>query len=156
MSRAKRTGAGLAGMPNYTTPNVKKPHKRLDFSLKTTAPKWTGNLDDRIAWCVWFVSQNPLVVKKFFELADNYQGRNPDSQFSSELIVNVMRYHSSTRTEGDQYGISSNSKSLLARLYLQKYPNAPLDTRRCWINSLQSCEWQKILDAWQPVNGAGA
>lgn len=123
----------------------------------TTAPKWGESIQSKINWCVWFLEKNPLVVIKFFALADEYQVRNPDRQFSSELLVNVMRYHSSVRTEGDQYAISSNAKSLLARLYLHQNPNAPLDTRGCWLNQLRPDEWQQILDAWQNVaNGSGS
>jgi hypothetical protein len=117
------------------------------------APAWTDRVPDRIAWCVWFLSQNPLVYSKFRELANQYQARNPGRGFSSELIVNVLRFHSSTRAEGDQYALNSNAKSLLARLFLLEQPKAPIEKRNSWLDHLAPNEMQLILDAWQANHG---
>lgn len=127
---------------------------KMGYQQRITAPKWSQNIPDRIAWCVWFLAHNPDVYTQFRVMADEFRARNPARPFSAELVVNALRFNSSTRTEGDVFGIGSNAKSLLARLYKLERPEANLDLRRCWLDSLAREEWQTILDAWQAGNGA--
>ena len=125
----------------------------MPFKRSVIAPRWSESIPDRISWCVWFVRENPAVYAKFAQLANEYQFRNPGQRFSSELIVNVMRFRSSVRTQGDVFGVGSNAKSLLSRLYLIQNPNAPLECRNSWLDHLDPLKWQTIIDAWQAVDG---
>lgn len=116
---------------------------------KLTAPAYTDQIPDRIANFCFVLWQHPEVYRKFRDLADEYQRRNPGQPFSSELIVSVMRFRSSVRVEGDQFAINANLKPLLARLYLRERANAPIEKRNAWLDHLSQTEWQKILNAWQ-------
>jgi hypothetical protein len=124
---------------------------RLDRTI--TAPRWSERIPDRIAWCAWFLRENPGVYTAFEHRADEFRTHNPNRPISSEWVVNTLRFASSTRTHGDVFGIGSNVKSLLARLYKLEHPTANLDLRRCWLDSLDSHEWQIILDAWRSGDG---
>jgi hypothetical protein len=119
----------------------------------TDAPKWSQRIPDRIAWCVWFLRENPGVYAAFEHRADEFRIHNPDRPISSEWIVNELRFASSVRTHGDVFSIGSNAKSLLARLYKLEHPDANIDLRRCWLSSLHPDEWQTILDAWRAQHG---
>jgi hypothetical protein len=121
---------------------------------KTTAPKWSKNVKDRILWCVWFLENNPSVYNGFKAIADARVLRNPNKRISSESIVNTLRHDTNIRAEGDQYAINSNAKSLLARLYLCERPKANLDNRNSWLDHLTPIEWQVILDAWRNADGS--
>jgi hypothetical protein len=121
-----------------------------------TAPQWSERIPDRIAWCVWFLQKNPGVYKAFVRKADEFRTFNPNRPISSEWIVNDLRHASSTRTHGDVFGIGSNAKSLLARLYKREHLDANLDLRRCWLDVLHPHEWQTILDEWQAGHGPDA
>jgi hypothetical protein len=114
------------------------------FGTKTTVSKL---IPDRIAYFVWVLQNNPGIYFKFRELAVEYQRRNPGRPFSSELLVSVMRFHSSVRVDGDQYAINANLKPLLSRLYLIENPDAPIEKRNSWLDHLSPAEWQQILGA---------
>ncbi len=133
----------------------------LNFSTtypgkKNTAPKWSENIDDRIAWCCWFLENNPSVYETFKVIADARVFKNPDKRISSEGIVNALRYDTNVRADGDQYAINSNAKPLLARLYQLERPNAKLDSRNSWLDHLDPCEWKVILDAWRSADGSSS
>jgi hypothetical protein len=114
-----------------------------------TAPRWTDQIPDRIAWCVWLLEHNPAVFQEFRRLAGQFRQRNPDGRFSAELVLNVIRWQTTTRTTGDVFSIGNNAKSLFARLYLAEHPTALLEKRNSWLDHLSPSEWQTILDAWQ-------
>lgn len=114
----------------------------------TISPLWSERIPDRIACCAWFLKQNPQIYLEFRRLADNFRMRNPDRPFSAELIVNVLRFETSTRAKNDQFGIGSNYKSLLARLYKRERLDANIDLRRCWLDSLRPSEWDLITVGW--------
>jgi hypothetical protein len=119
------------------------------FGTKTTAPKWTDRVPDRIAYFVWTLRQNPSIYWKFRELADEYQKRNPGHPFSAELILAVMRFRSSVRAEGDVFSLNATLKPLMARLYLRERPGAPIELRNAWLDHLSQTEWNQILGAWE-------
>jgi hypothetical protein len=121
---------------------------------KTTAPKWSKNVKDRILWCCWFLEHNPSVYNAFKAIADARVLRNPNKRISSESIVNTLRHDTNIRAEGDQYAINSNAKPLLARLYQIERPKANLDNRNSWLDHLTANEWQAIMNAWQRGNGS--
>lgn len=116
---------------------------------KLTVPAYSDRIPDRIANFRHVLEHNPHLYRKFRELADEYQRRNPGQPFSSELIVSVMRFRSSVRVDGDQFAINANLKPLLSRLYLIERPNAPIEKRNSWLDHLSHSEWQQILGAWQ-------
>jgi hypothetical protein len=119
------------------------------FGTPCTVPAYTDRIPDRIANFCHVLKRNPHIYRKFKVLAVEYQRRNPGRPFSSELIVSVMRFHSSVRVDGDQYAINANLKPLLSRLYLIENPDAPIEKRNSWLDHLSPAEWQQILGAWQ-------
>jgi hypothetical protein len=121
---------------------------------RIAAPKWSERIPDRIKWSEWFLQNNPQVYRKFYGLANEYEQRNPGRGISSELIVNVMRFQTRIRATGDVFGISSNAKPLLSRLYLLEYPNAKMECRKSWLDHLAPQEWKQITDAWKSAKNA--
>jgi hypothetical protein len=111
---------------------------KMGFGTPCTVPAYTERIPDRIANFCHVLERNPHIYRKFKELANEYQ-----------LIVSVMRFHSSVRVDGDQYAINANLKPLLSRLYLIEYPDAPIEKRNSWIDHLSQTEWNQILGAWQ-------
>jgi hypothetical protein len=119
----------------------------------TTAPQWGSTVPERIAWAIYFLTANPMV---FRSLADEFHLKNPKKRVSAELIVNQIRWYSATRTEGDQFSINTNCKSLLARLYHLERPDVGIDLRKSWIDVLHEAEWNTILEAWRSANGSSS
>lgn len=122
-------------------------------SNSITAPRWSERIPDRIAWAAWFLRRNPGVYAAFEILADEFRIYNPSRPISSDWIVSVLRFASSTRTQGDVFSINSHATSLLSRLYKIDHPDANFDFRRCWLKSLSPSEWDQILEAWRAGNG---
>jgi hypothetical protein len=117
----------------------------FDHLESITAPDWDT---DRIGWCEWFLRENAAVYQAFRAKADEFRRWNLDRPISGEWIVNDLRFASNTRAVGDTYGISSQAKSLLSRLYKIEYPDANFDLRNSWLDHLSQAEWQRILNAW--------
>jgi hypothetical protein len=139
---SSRAEAGHLGLANI-----------VQRQSRVTAPKWGKIVPERIAWSIHFLTVNPLVYKKFRELADEFHARNPKMRVSAELIINQIRWLTVTRTEGDPYAINSNCKSLLVRLYHLERPEVQIDLRKSWIDLLHVSEWESILSAWRSANG---
>jgi hypothetical protein len=123
--------------------------RKTGLGKPTTAPRWTDQIPDRIAYFCWVLREHPHIYTKFRALADEYRARNPGHPFSAELIIAVMRYHSSVRAEGDVYALNATLKPLMARLYLLERNDAPIEKRNAWLDHLSQAEWGQILAAWQ-------
>jgi hypothetical protein len=114
-----------------------------------TAPRWSDQIPDRLAYFAWILRQHPHIYAKFRALADEYRVRNPGQPFSAELIIAVMRFRSSVRAEGDVFALNATLKPLMARLYLRERPDAKIELRNAWLDHLSHAEWGEILTAWR-------
>jgi hypothetical protein len=148
---------GSETTPKPESSHVQKQAPKLEYpGKKPTPPKWTPNFDDRIAWCCWLLKYNPHVYFAFRKIADGQRATNPSRRISSENIVNLLRYHSSIRTEGDYFGVNSNAKSLFAWLYMSERQGAVMGGRTPWLDLLTPKEQEPILDALKAANDANS
>lgn len=64
---------------------------------------------------------NPHVYKKFKELAHEMK-KTGRSRYSAETIINVLRWHTDLSTQGGEFKISNDYRSIYARLLAYQYP----------------------------------
>ncbi len=119
---------------------------------KTTAPHWTQNVDDRVAYACWMLNCNPQVYIAYRSVADAQRFKNPFRRISSEDIVNKLRHHTLIRADGDYFKVNSNAKSLFAALYKLERTDAKIGKKKRWLDYLTDEQWQSILTALKNLN----
>jgi hypothetical protein len=134
--------AGEDGGQKGTSNSLHNPKERT-----VTAPVWSENISSRVAWCVWLLETHPEVYQTFRAAADAKRAGNPDARIGVDAILQNLRWNTGTRATGDLFKLNNNCRALLARLYLRERPDAKLETRRSWLDTLHPHEWQVILTA---------
>jgi len=68
-----------------------------------------------------FHSKNPHVYEKFKELAFRMKATGR-KKYSTETIINVIRWHADLQTKGDVFAINNDFKSIYVRLLINDHP----------------------------------
>lgn len=68
-----------------------------------------------------FHKNNPDVYIQFAELARQMKASGR-KRYSAETIVNVLRWHTDLKTEGEEFKISNDFRSMYARLFVFRNP----------------------------------
>jgi hypothetical protein len=113
------------------------------------APPWTERISDRIAWCKWLLEAHPEIYRAFRVAADSKRAGNLEKRIGVDAILQGLRWDTGARAEGDGFKLNNNARALLARLYLLECPEAKLETRKSWLDTLTSAEWERITAVWK-------
>jgi hypothetical protein len=100
---------------------------------------------DDIKWCGSFLQKHPEVYAAFSHAASQIRAVNPDAPFSVDAIIQDLRWKMESRERNGRFTCNNNARALMARLYKRAYPDAKLEMRKSWLDTLQECEWQQIL-----------
>jgi hypothetical protein len=92
---------------------------------------------------------HPEVYTAFERAADARRAGNPDRRIGVDAILNELRWDTGVRVLGDGFKLNNNARALLARLYLRARPDAKLETRKSWLDTLDANEWAQIIAAWK-------
>jgi hypothetical protein len=152
MSRSEKAGLEQNELEFTTSEalDVQKQAPKLKYpGKKTTAPTWGKTITQHVKYFVWLFRENPQFYKRFCDYGNEYQARNPGEAFGAALIFEVLRFHSSVRTDGDIYKFNNNARSTFAWLYKKQYPEAKIEIRNSWIKHLTDEERQPIIEAWE-------
>lgn len=122
---------------------------QLNFG-SVTAPRYE---DDPVSWAVWFLEENGQVYQEFRRLCDERLGRDPEARIGSKQVVEVIRWFTPVRAEGDVAKINNNATSLLARLYVLERPQHKdaFTTRKSIWDSLSHDEEERLMLAFEKV-----
>jgi hypothetical protein len=131
-------------LPSLTPPRSEPP---IITAERVVAPHWSERIPDRIAYCAWVLEHQPRVTYRFFALANGFVQRNPTKRLSAEATVCVMRFYGSN-TNGDEFEVNSNIKSLLGRLYKRAHPDVDIELRRCWLDALSQIKLETLYTAF--------
>ena len=115
-----------------------------------TAPKFE---DSPAAYAVWVLERHADVYREFRRLCDERLRENPSGHIGSKQIVEVMRWFSGSRMDGDLAKINNNVTSLFARLYVLERPEHEdaFATRRSVWDSLTPEENERLLLAFERI-----
>jgi hypothetical protein len=103
-----------------------------------------------LAWAIWYLEKHPELYRKFRFLADDYLAKKPRGLLSADMILHVIRYNSSG-VDGDAYRLNNNLTPLYARLYQIERPNAPVKTRKSWLDELSEADTARLMFAFAPL-----
>ena len=77
--------------------------------------------EEKIKRFIAFHKLNPEVYLRFVELAQEMRASGR-KKYSAETIINVLRWHTDLKTEGDEFKISDHFRSMYARLLAFRKP----------------------------------
>lgn len=103
-----------------------------------------------LAWAIWYLEQHPELYRKFRDLADDYLAKKPRGLLSADMILHVIRYNAGG-VDGDTFRLNNNLTPLYARLYQIERPNAPVKTRKSWLDELSDTDMARLMFAFQPL-----
>lgn len=126
---------------------------RLDPTLdakRQHAPSWR---DSPQRWAIWYLKLNGHVYRAYRRLIDDARRANPGIRISSDQVLHVLRWDAKVHAKDDAFAINDHASSLFARLYVEEHPDAAdnFGSRRSIWDGLMPSEWQRILDAFEPL-----
>jgi hypothetical protein len=124
------------------------------WATQTTAPQWGESIPEKIAYVSWFLQTQPQVYRQFRQFGLEWLNARPDSLLSGDAILNRLRWESAVHAVGDNFEVNQNIRSTFVQLFAAEFPSAQFDKRRCWLDVLNSSEWEAILNAHR--NGQNA
>jgi len=103
-----------------------------------------------LLWAIWYLENHPALYTKFRTLADGYLAKKPRGLLSADMILHVIRYNAGG-VDGDTYRLNNNLTPLYARLYQIERPNAPVKTRKSWLDDLNDEDMARLMRAFAPL-----
>lgn len=123
-------------------PAIQWPHNKM------TAPKWE---ESPIDWTVYYLKEEAQVYREFRRLCDDALRRNPGMTLSADRVLHVIRWETEVKAMGDKFHVNDHASALFARLYKLERPNANFRSRKSIFDMLSKNEWQRILNAFEPI-----